>query len=192
MWLERFLRWLRFNSWYFQRPPWETGISPPELEEFINTHAAGRALDLGCGTGVNLLSLARAGWNVQGVDYALRAVAQARKRLRQAGVPGVVITGEVTDLAAIRDPFDLILDVGCFHGVVNDRRPAYCANIRRLLKRGGTFLLYAHLRGPQENTIGIDETEIKRLAEDFHLARRSDSQDRWGRKAVWCWFEGRN
>jgi SAM-dependent methyltransferase len=190
--LERFLRWLRFNSWYFRNPPWDTGITPPELEEFIASHAAGRALDLGCGTGVNLKALARAGWKVVGVDFAFRAVAKARARLRQAGLQGEVIAGDVTDLAAISGSFDLILDIGCFHGVVDDRRPAYRANIRRLLNRGGTFLLYAHLREPAEKTIGIEEVEIQNLAGDFLLARRADSRDRWDRRAVWGWFEARD
>ena len=31
--------------------PWDTGVSPPELLDFLDRHPPGRALDLGCGTG---------------------------------------------------------------------------------------------------------------------------------------------
>src|SRR5689334_21905005 len=51
------LRRLSFNLWYFRNPPWDSGISPPELLEFIQTHPAGKAIDLGCGTGTNVITL---------------------------------------------------------------------------------------------------------------------------------------
>ena len=34
--MQNWLRKTLFNVWYFQRPPWDTGISPPELVEFIS------------------------------------------------------------------------------------------------------------------------------------------------------------
>ena len=42
-----------FFEWRYLvgRAPWDTGVSPPELLSFIDTHTAGRAIDLGCGTG---------------------------------------------------------------------------------------------------------------------------------------------
>jgi SAM-dependent methyltransferase len=187
--VERFLRWLRFNSWYFYTPPWDTGIAPPELREFITSHPPGRALDLGCGTGTNLVELGRAGWKVMGVDFAIRAVLKARARLQQAGLEGEVIAEDVTRLEWLTDPFELILDIGCFHGVASDSRVAYQRNIKRLLKKGGTFLLYAHLRDLKALSVGITETEIERLVSDYKLTRREDSQDRWGRNAAWLWFE---
>ena len=53
-----FLRRLSFLLWYFRDPPWDTNISPPELLDFINRHPPGRVLDLGCGTGTNVITLA--------------------------------------------------------------------------------------------------------------------------------------
>ena len=42
-----FLSRIAFNFWYFLRPPWDSGITPPELLAFLKGHPAGRAIDLG-------------------------------------------------------------------------------------------------------------------------------------------------
>jgi len=43
-------RWLVFNLAYFRHPRWETGLVPPEVIQYADAHAPGRALDVGCGT----------------------------------------------------------------------------------------------------------------------------------------------
>src|SRR5881296_1344749 len=55
-----------------RRPPWDTGITPPEVERFVASHAPGRAIDLGCGTGTNAVYLARHGWSAVGVRPCAR------------------------------------------------------------------------------------------------------------------------
>ena len=61
------LRRLNFTFWYYFHPPWDSGISPPELLEFIEQHPAGRAIDLGCGTGTNVVTLAQQDGRSQGL-----------------------------------------------------------------------------------------------------------------------------
>jgi methylase of polypeptide subunit release factors len=73
------MRKLFFNLAYLQKPVWDTGISPPELLDFIANHNPGRALDLGCGTGTNSITLAKHGWEVTGVDFVKRAINLARR-----------------------------------------------------------------------------------------------------------------
>lgn len=181
--MRRFGRWFFFNIWYlFGKPPWDTGISPPELVAFIQLHSTGRALDLGCGTGRNVLALAQAGWQVTGVDFAVRAVAAAKRRIRAAHARADIRLGDVTRLEHVRDPFDLILDIGCYHGLPDASRAAYRENLRRLLAPGGTFLLYAHLR---DVGIGIDEQEIERLSSILSLSHRQDSYDPSGPRSTW-------
>jgi SAM-dependent methyltransferase len=183
------LRWVRFNLWYFQNPPWDTGISPPELLTFVREHKPGRALDLGCGSGTNLLFLAKAGWQVTGVDFALRAVERAKQKLARAGLAGSVRVGDVAHLEAVAGPFDLVLDIGCYHSLSAPSREGYRADLGRLLAPGGSFLLYAHLRQGVEQAVGIDENEIRLLGQDLGLAWREDSLDSRARKATWLRFE---
>lgn len=184
--MERFARWLTFNLWYFKRPPWDTGISPPELMDFIHRHPAGRALDLGCGSGANLLTLAKAGWQVVGIDMSFLAVWHARQRLRKEKVNGQVLMGSVTNLSRISPPFDLILDIGCYHGLPQVDRALYQQNLLHYLAPSGTFLVYAHLKDEGQNQMtGISREEIEMFNGLFTPVRVQESQDRWGRVVIW-------
>ena len=178
------LRWLSFNLSYFGKPPWETGISPPELLEYIAAHPPGRALDLGCGTGVNLETLARAGWQVSGIDFALPAVAAARRRLQRAGLPADIRTADVTNLPDFPHRFDLVFDVGCFFGLPPDAKIAYRRNLDTLLAPGGYILLYGFLSG-RPGGFGMTEDEIAALAAGFELVARVDSPDVRARPSAW-------
>jgi SAM-dependent methyltransferase len=142
------MRRLWFDLWYWlpRRPPWDTEVSPPELVRFVESHPAGRALDLGCGTGTNVVYLARHGWSAVGVDFAGRAIAKARRRARDAGVACTFLVGDVTRLD-VSGPFDLALDIGCLHSIPVSGRAGYAAGLARVVQPGGTYLLYAFAPG---------------------------------------------
>ncbi|MCA9518221.1 MAG: class I SAM-dependent methyltransferase, partial [Myxococcales bacterium] len=62
--------------------PWDEPVPEPFLVEAVEAGALprGRALEIGCGTGMNARYLARAGWEVTAVDLAPKAVEIARER----------------------------------------------------------------------------------------------------------------
>jgi len=182
----KLLRRLFFNLWYYRRPPWDSEITPPELLEFLQAHPPGKVLDLGCGTGTNLVTLAKEGWQVMGVDFAWRAVTKARQRLKQAGLVGEVLVGDVARVK-VAGVFDLVLDIGCYHGLPVQSRLEYQRRLLPWLVEGGSFLLYAH-RVDQPDSQGISEAEIIKLESLLRLIKRVDSQDRWGRNAIWLTF----
>ncbi|HET6822700.1 MAG TPA: class I SAM-dependent methyltransferase, partial [Anaerolineales bacterium] len=126
-----------FHYWYFRQPPWDTGISPPELLEFIQNHKPGRAIDIGCGTGTNVITLAQAGWDVTGVDFAPHATKLARQKAAKAGVQAGFLIKDATTLEGIQGPFDLALDLGCFHGIPPKGRVKYLDRLHRILTPGG-------------------------------------------------------
>lgn len=181
---------LLYNLWYYQKPPWDSGISPPELMEFIRQQPPGRALDLGCGTGTNAITLAMNGWQATGVDFAWRAIHLARRKAKKAGVQPVFRVGDVTRLRGVSGSFDLILDIGCFHSLPEDGRMAYRDNIARLLAPGGTLLLYAFLQEAAGTGLGISEADIEGLASGLQLLARKEGDDRAGsRRSAWLTFQ---
>jgi SAM-dependent methyltransferase len=138
-------------SYRLHRTPWDTGISPPELRALIEGPTAlppGHMLDLGCGTGLNLVYAATHGWSGVGVDFAAPAIAAAHHRTQAARLPpGRVqfFQGDVTrlDTLPLHGPFDLLFDLGCFHGLGPVGQTAYLQGVAPLLKPGAPFLLYA-------------------------------------------------
>jgi len=183
------IRRLEFHLWYYRRPPWDTGVTPPELRDFIRQHPPGRALDLGCGSGTNLIALAQAGWQVSGVDFAWRAVRIARRRLEQAGIQADIHLGDVADLRGFRGLFDLILDIGCYHNLQPERRIAYQQNLRRLLADGGTFLLYTHCR--REGTAahsGWSLADEEQIGEFLRLVHKQTGQERMRGPSAWLTY----
>jgi cyclopropane fatty-acyl-phospholipid synthase-like methyltransferase len=181
-------RRLFFNFSYFRKPPWDTGISPPELMDFINNHPPGRALDLGCGTGTNAITLAKAGWQVTGVDFVRRAIQIARRKARQAGVTIDLRMGDVTRLEKVYGPFDLVLDIGCYHGITTPGRQAYRENLKRLLAPTGNFLMYSIFRQADEGRPGMLDEDIQAFFDDFDLLQRQDGLDNRGRRSAWFNF----
>lgn len=157
--------------------------------QFISDHPAGRAIDLGCGTGTNLITLATHGWQVTGVDFAPRAIALARRKVRAAGVQADLAVGDVTAIHPAGARFDLALDIGCFHGI--DRRDAYLASLERLLAPAGFWLMYGFFKpSPATPGPGLEGAALD-LIDSHHMALRSrtDGTDKRGRPSAWFLFQ---
>jgi SAM-dependent methyltransferase len=185
-----FLRRISFNLWYFRRPPWDSGITPPELHTFLKNRPAGRAIDLGCGTGTNVISLARFGWQVIGVDFVPRAIEQARRKARQAGVSVDLRVGDVTRLDGISGSFDFVLDLGCYHGLSGKEKGDYLRQIDRILLPGGIWFLYAFLRPPQkDSTRGLSPIDLQQISARFILRSRSEGFERGEHPSAYFVFE---
>jgi cyclopropane fatty-acyl-phospholipid synthase-like methyltransferase len=191
---EKFRRWLMYNLLYVGRPAWDTGVSPSELIELLDQTPPGIALDVGCGTGTNLLTMAEKGWQVTGLDFAWLPVLQARWKLRKAGINARVCQRDVSERLDLVGPFDLVLDIGCFHSLSPMGRGEYRENLDRWLKPGGTYMLYAHgCRSPQSH-YGVDRADLEAFQSFLELAWRSDNDEvrpdgGGGFPALWVRFE---
>ncbi len=154
------LRQIYFSFRYLGSPPWNTGVPPPEVVQFADNHPPALALDLGCGTGATSVFLAERGWTVTGVDFVPLAIWKARRRSRYLIRRPVFRVGKVPDLKGISGPFDLIVDVGCFHGLPGGDRTRYCDRVQTLLKSGGHILLYAFTHKTRS---GVAVEEVRQL-----------------------------
>jgi ubiquinone/menaquinone biosynthesis C-methylase UbiE len=188
--VQNLFRRILFQYLYFHNPPWDTGISPPELLEFIQTHGPRRAIDIGCGTGTNVITLAKAGWKVTGVDFAPRAIKLARQKLNQAGVQAKLLIQDATNLQGISEQFDLALDLGCFHGIPQDRKPKYMDQLDRILAPNGFWLMYGFLKlDPLQKRSGLLEADIDLISSRLSLLSRLDGFDNGSKPSAWFLYQ---
>jgi ubiquinone/menaquinone biosynthesis C-methylase UbiE len=188
--VQNLLRRFLFHYWYFGQPPWDTGVSPPELLEFIQNHKAGRAIDIGCGTGTNVITLANAGWQVTGVDFAPRAIKLAKQKAHEAGVQVELLVKDATTLEGISGPFDLALDLGCFHGIPLKGRTKYLEQLHRVLAPGGFWLMYGFLKTETDQSgTGLLEWDIDQILKLLSPIWRRDGFDKRERASAWFLFQ---
>ena len=186
-------RWLHFTKRYLGNPRWDTGISPPELLDFLASNPPGRALDIGCGTGTNLVSMAQAGWTVTGVDMIPIAIWQARTKLRNANLAGRVIWGDVCQPLKLHGSYDFILDMGCYHSLSFPDREKYRKNIKAWIKPRGTYLIYAHLPTDSKSNHGFREADLQAFQSFLQLEWREQNSERMSddgvhRPSAWMQF----
>jgi SAM-dependent methyltransferase len=185
----------RFFFWFAYwrgRTPWDTGISPPELKAIVEGEKAlppGKALDLGCGTGTNSIYLAQHGWDVSAVDFTARALERASEKAAHAGVMVKFYRGDVARLGdlPLSGPFDLFLDLGCFHGLTPQGRAAYAQGVAALSKPGALLLLYAFVpRQMGGRVVGVAPDEVKAVFSDTFTCEQVDwGQDAPGTGSAW-------
>jgi cyclopropane fatty-acyl-phospholipid synthase-like methyltransferase len=183
--LRKFSSRLFFRVFYLSKPPWDSGVSPPELIEHIESHPTGQALDLGCGTGTNVITLAKHGWQAEGIDFVPKAIRQARRKAVLAGVDAAFSVGDVTDDSNYYGQYDLILDMGCYHSLTTDQRQQYRQHVTDHLANGGTLMLYGFL---SRESGSITEDDVQAFEENLELKRRVNSVDGSGPTSAWFWF----
>jgi len=178
---------LRFDLAYLFRPPWDTGVSPPELLTYLAARPPGHAVDLGCGSGTNLVTLARNGWQVTGVDLSSRALRLASQKIRRAGVEAVLLNADVSREISLPRSFDFALDIGCFHAVSDPQQ--YLNNLAAMLRRGAHWLMYGFLQ-TRSFRFGLTEAVLALTgSHGLRLAQRTDGADRGGRPSAWFLYE---
>jgi SAM-dependent methyltransferase len=183
----RSLRRITFNLAYLLRPRWDTGIPAPELLRFIDGKEAGNFLDVGCGTGTNLLCLAQRNWRVTGVDFAPLAILKARHKLRNYA--RTLLVADVTQLARLElaGPYDLALDMGCFHSLTERGRLGYVRGMEKWVKPKATLMIYAFQPSEVSPVRGITRQAMSAYFRDqFELDNYEQGQ---GRPSAWYYFK---
>lgn len=177
--------------------PWHDEFPPPEVIDFVPTLPVGRALDLGCGTGRAAIYMAKLGWEVDGVDFIPEAIEMATAAAQKAGVDPLFHLGSVTNLDFLRGPYDFALDVGCCHALPENDLRAYHHELRRLLRTGSRYLLFARLNDDsapgEDGPPRIDEVTLKTIFEDgFALDKIVYGTTQVGEAApwrsAWIWY----
>lgn len=76
------------DAWSEGRTRWDAGESAPVLRKLVERDVlpVGEALVPGCGSGYDVMTLARAGWSATGLDVAPTAAERFRRVREDAGV----------------------------------------------------------------------------------------------------------
>ena len=132
--------------------PWDTGEPESLLVQFINSGgvAAGRALEIGAGTGTNAIWLAERGFDVLGVDISPLAVERANTKMVGRDLRCRFATLDILAAPPSGGPFQFVFDRGCFHVFDEEReRARFAAHVAEALAAGGLWLsLIGSTEGP--------------------------------------------
>ncbi|MBM2620367.1 class I SAM-dependent methyltransferase [Actinoplanes sp. LDG1-06] len=123
---------------------WVTTSVSPALQGLVidGTLARGsRVVDLACGPGVHANFLARHGMHVIGVDQSADALRKARILTGFYGTDATFVEGDILDVPLPDDSADVVHDSFVYHNVRPEARSQYAAEVARLLKPGGLFVL---------------------------------------------------
>jgi hypothetical protein len=183
--------------------PWEragaTGSAHPEkliVREEADLGSAGRALDLGCGSGAHAVLLAARGWEVTGVDLVDKALERARQRARERAAKVRFVRGDVAalDPAGIGVGYQLFLDVGCFHGLTEQQQARMGSAVDSVAAPAATALVLAFKPGalPRPLPRGADEVTLGRAFPGWQVVAAEpavvDGMPRPLRRATPTWY----
>jgi SAM-dependent methyltransferase len=111
-----------------------------------------RAIDLGCGTGANVVHLATLGFDAWGVDFSRVAIRKARERAQGAGVAPTFVVGDLTAdvIAEVDGVFDFLIDFGTLDDLRGESRRDMARTVTRLSRPGSVFLEFCFFGETEE------------------------------------------
>jgi SAM-dependent methyltransferase len=138
--------WL-YDTMYRFGAPWDGVGVREDLIELIKSGLVDpdrypRSIDLGCGTGANVVYLAEQGFDSHGVDYSRIAIDKARARAADAGVDVGLVVGDLTarSLPGLEGSFDFLVDFGTLDDLRGRDRVAMARLATDLARPGACFL----------------------------------------------------
>ena len=132
----------RFEPTYQGTPPWDIGRPQPVIVRLAETgQIAGSVLDVGCGTGENVLFLAERGFAAAGIDGAPTAIGKARAKAKRRGLDASFEVADALNLPVPQQLFDTVIDSGLFHVFDDDERGRFLKSLARVLRPGGTYFM---------------------------------------------------
>jgi ubiquinone/menaquinone biosynthesis C-methylase UbiE len=166
-----------YSAWLFPRVL-DLVMQQKQMVPFrarIGSAAAGRVLDVGVGSGLNLAFYGDKAERVYGVDPSSELLRFAQKRARQAAIPVELLLGSSEALALEDKSIDTV--VLTFTLCTIGAPAAALAEMRRVLKPGGKLLFAEHGRAPEPSVARWQDrlTPVwKRVAGGCHLNRKPD------------------
>ncbi len=140
----------RVYDWMYRHwAPWDSVGIRKDLVDLLESGDVipsryPRSIDLGCGTGANVVYLAQRGFDSWGVDFSEVAIEKARQRATEAGVDVNLVVADFNaeEIPGVEGTFDFLIDFGVLDDLKRDNRLKMAATIKRLSRPGSKFLEY--------------------------------------------------
>jgi SAM-dependent methyltransferase len=179
----RLAYWLGFHPWEDAATdaPFAAKISEMfDREEGDREPPYGSALDIGTGSGIWGIELAKRGWQVTGVDIVDKALRRGRDRAREAGVQMRFVEGDVTALeqSEIDGGFRLVLDTGTFHDFDDAQRRAMGRGVTAVASAEATVLLLVWPKRRRPFIRGVSRAEVEAAFPDWEITHVEPSHFR--------------
>ncbi|MGB8332808.1 MAG: class I SAM-dependent methyltransferase [Polyangiales bacterium] len=149
-------------------------------EENAREPPHGSALDVGTGSGIWGIELAKRGWQVTGIDIIEKALRRGRERAHDAGVDIRFVHGDVTTLEQtdIGGPFRLVLDTGTFHDFDERQRKAMGRGVSAVASSDATVLLLVWPKRRRPLIRGASRNEVAAAFPDWEITHVEPSHFR--------------
>ncbi|MEA3547394.1 MAG: class I SAM-dependent methyltransferase [Thermodesulfobacteriota bacterium] len=125
--------------------PWEIHRADHNLISIVrNTPVQPcKALDIGCGSGDNVIWLQQQKFEAVGVDSTEIAINQARKKAQKSKADCLFYELDFFSSHLPGLPYDFAFDRGCFHHFRDDKLSQFAEKVAAILKIGGLWLTLA-------------------------------------------------
>jgi cyclopropane fatty-acyl-phospholipid synthase-like methyltransferase len=157
-----------FDSAYSGTPPWDIGRPQPEIVRLAEAgEIRGDLLDIGCGTGENVLYLAGLGHNATGIDLSPAAIGKALLKSKNRGQKARFVVGDALSLEELGAHFDSVVDCGLFHTFSDEMRPIFSRSLHSVLNPGGTYFVLCFSEREPDDWGGPRRVTQKEIRETF-------------------------
>lgn len=151
--------------------PWDTGRPSAELLRALDLGKlkGETALEIGCGTGINALELARRGFRVTAVDMVEKPVQLARARAHEVGLK---VDFRVADVLKddVGGPYDVLFDRGVYHILRKMDLKGFQEVLKLITRPGSLWLSLSGNAKEKETETGppvVHEQDIRSEWEDL-------------------------